>query len=53
MKKKEYIKPEQRVVVLQHQQHLLTGSEVRSLSMNMDDDEDDFIFGGGGNGDVR
>jgi hypothetical protein len=32
MKKKQYIKPAQRVVVLQHQAHLLIGSnEVQSL----------------------
>ena len=29
--KKKYMKPEQRIIVLQHQHHLLTGSEVRSL----------------------
>ena len=29
--KKKYIKPEQRIIVLQHQHHLLAGSEVRSL----------------------
>ena len=33
MKKKAYIKPEQRIVVLQHQSHLLqaSGNEVQSL----------------------
>ena len=32
MNKKIYIKPEQRIIVLQHQQHLLAGSnEVKSL----------------------
>jgi hypothetical protein len=29
--KKKYMKPEQRIIVLQHQHHLLSGSEVRSL----------------------
>ena len=29
--KKKYMKPEQRIIVLQHQHHLLAGSEVRSL----------------------
>ena len=28
--KKKYMKPEQRIIVLQHQHHLLSGSEVRS-----------------------
>lgn len=29
--KKKYMKPEQRIIVLQHQHHLLAGSEVRFL----------------------
>ena len=29
--KKKYMKPEQRIIVLQHQHHLLAGSEVHSL----------------------
>ena len=55
MKKKEYMKPEQRVVLLQHRTMLLSGS-VRSLSTNIDDDDndiDDFNWGGGGNGPAR
>ena len=52
MKKKEYIKPTQRVVMLQHHTQLLQSS-VRSLSTNMDDDDDDFIWGGGGNRPAR
>ena len=54
MKKKQYMKPEQRVVLLQHRTMLLSGS-VRGLSTNIDDDEDnvdDFIWGGG-NGPAR
>ena len=31
MNKKAYIKPEQRIIVLQHQHHLLAGSEVSFL----------------------
>ena len=40
MKKKEYIKPEQRVVLLQHRTMLLSGS-VRGVSTNMTDEDDD------------
>jgi hypothetical protein len=29
--KKKYMKPEQRIIVLQHQSHLLQASEVHSL----------------------
>lgn len=53
--KKEYIKPEQRVVLLQHRTMLLAGS-VRALSTNIDDDDDqvdDFIWGGGGTENAR
>ena len=52
MKKKQYMKPEQRVVLLQHRTMLLSGSPVRSVSTNMDDD-DDFLWGGGGTQDAR
>lgn len=51
MKKKEYVKPEQRVVLLQHRTMLLAGS-VTGVDSNLDD-EDEFIFGGGGNGPGR
>lgn len=51
MKKKEYMKPEQRVVLLQHRTMLLSGS-VRGVSTNMTD-EDDFLWGGGGTQDAR
>ena len=49
--KKKYIKPEQRIIVLQHQHHLLAGSEVRSLGSS-----GPFNYGGsdaGYEGDVR
>ena len=38
MNKKAYIKPEQRIIVLQHQSHLLQASsdKVRSLGSNAD-----------------
>ena len=55
MKKKDYLKPEQRVVVLRHRTPLLQSS-VKALSTNIDDDNngiDDFIWGGGGNGNAR
>jgi len=52
MNKKAYIKPEQRIVVLQHQSHLLQASgEVRSL-----DSSGPFDYGGSDDdyeGDVR
>ena len=42
MNKKAYIKPEQRIIVLQHQQHILVGSnEVQSLRGGY------FDYGGG------
>ena len=52
MKKKEYMKPEQRVVLLQHRTMLLSGS-VRGVSTNMTDEDDDFLWGGGGTQDAR
>lgn len=52
MKKKAYMKPEQRVVLLQHRTMLLSGS-VRSVSTNMTDEDDDFLWGGGGNQNAR
>ena len=50
MNKKDYQKPAMRVVLLQHQQHLLAGSYgVNSVDSNLED-EDDFIFGGSDTG---
>ena len=50
MNKKDYQKPAMRVVLLQHQQHLLDGSYgVNSVDSNLDD-EDDIIFGGSDTG---
>ena len=46
------MKPEQRVVLLQHRTMLLSGS-VRNVSTNMTDDDDDFLWGGGGTQDAR
>lgn len=40
MKKKQYMKPEQRVVVLQHMTQLLTGSPLTSTNTNLIDDDD-------------
>jgi hypothetical protein len=40
MKKKHYMKPEQRVVVLQHRTMLLQASRVESLSTSGLDQED-------------
>jgi len=51
--KKKYMKPEQRVVVLQHRTMLLSGNSVRSVSTNMDNEEDGFLWGGGGNQNAR
>ena len=49
MKKKEYQKPAMRVVKLQQQACLLTGSGTfTTTSTNLD--EDDFIFGGSDTG---
>lgn len=53
MKKKQYMKPEQRVVLLHHRTMLLSGSPVRSVSTNMTDEDDDFLWGGGGTQDAR
>ena len=41
MKKKQYMKPEQLVVELQHKTHLLIGSETKSLTTSGLDPEDD------------
>lgn len=46
MSKKEYQKPALRVVILQHQTHLLAGS-VNDIG------GDEFNYGGGGNGPGR
>lgn len=51
MNKKAYMKPQQRIIELQHRTHLLQAS-MRSVSTNLDD-EDEFIFGGGGSGPGR
>ena len=51
MNKKDYQKPAMRVVLLQHQQHLLDGSYgVNSVDSKNLDDADDFIFGGSDTG---
>lgn len=39
--KKEYIKPEQRVVVLQYRAMLLDGSPLRTTNTNLKDNEED------------
>ena len=50
MNKKDYQKPAMRVVLLQHQQHLLAGSYgVNSVVSNLDD-PDDIIFAGSDTG---
>ena len=46
--KKIYMKPDMKVVKLQHQCHILSGSEVRGIGGNADVD-----FGGGGSGPAR
>ena len=43
MKKKQYMKPEQRVVVLQHRTMLLQASGVSSVTSSGWDDPDDAI----------
>jgi len=50
--KKQYIKPEQSVVVLQHSTMLLQASGVQSLSVTGLDNEDDINISdtGGGSG---
>ena len=56
MNKKEYMKPAMRVVMLQHQQQLLGGSNLRSLGSNLNEDDDltdDITYGGGGVWDAR
>ena len=54
MKKQDYQKPEMRVVLLQHQTHLLAGSLTGVQSTGtVWDDEDNFIFGGGSDGSGR
>ena len=52
MKKKEYQKPAMRVVKLQQQARLLTGSIFTTTSTNLADEED-LIYGGGGDGSAR
>ena len=54
--KRMYQKPAMRVVMLQHQQHLLGGSNLRSLGSNLNENEDltdDITYGGGGVWDAR
>ena len=46
--KKEYLKPEHRVVFLQHTVALLGNSMLSTTTTNLDD-EDEIIFGDGGN----
>ena len=49
MKKKAYIKPEQHIIVLQHQHHLLAGSgerNLRSVTGPFDYEGDDEDYGG-------
>ena len=54
MKKKEYQKPAMRVVKLQQQACLLTGSIFTTTSTNLsDEDFEDLIYGGGGYGPAR
>lgn len=50
MIKKDYQKPTMKIVLLQHQSHLLTGS-VQSLSSNLDDEL--YYDGSGSNGSGR
>ena len=45
---KEYMKPAMRVVKLQHQCHILSGSPVNSIGGNAELD-----YGGGGSGSAR
>ncbi len=54
MKKKEYQKPAMRVVKLQQQTYLLTGSIFTTTSTNLaDEDLEGLIYGGGGVGPAR
>ena len=54
MKKKEYQKPAMRVVKLQQQACLLTGSIFTTTSTNLADENlEDLIYGGGGYGPAR
>ena len=53
MKKKEYQKPAMRVVKLQQQACLLTGSIFTTTSTNLADEDEDLIYGGGGYGPAR
>ena len=49
--KRTYMKPDMKVVKLQHKCQLLTGSEVTSVRSNLGDDA--FIWGEGSNEDAR
>ena len=49
MNKKDYQKPAMRVVLLQHQQHLLAGSDVT----NVNSGDTGIGYGGGGSGPAR
>jgi len=53
MKKKEYQKPAMRVVKLQQQARLLTGSIFTTTSTNLADEDEYLIYGGGGDGPAR
>jgi len=54
MNKKDYQKPAMRVVLLQHQQHLLAGSIFTTTRTNLaDEGDEDLIYGGGGDGPAR
>ena len=55
MKKKEYQKPAMRVVKLQQQACLLTGSIFTTTSTTnlADEVDEDLIYGGGGDGPAR
>ena len=51
MKKQAYLKPTMRVVQLQHQCQILTGSSVRSVRSNLGNDE--LHWGDGSSEDAR
>lgn len=53
MKKKEYQMPAMRVVKLQQQACLLTGSIFTTTSTNLADEDEDLIYVGGGDGPAR
>ena len=56
MKKKEYQKPAMRVVKLQQQARLLTGSIFTTTRTNLadeDEEDEDLIYVGGGDGPAR